>query len=237
MVSPGPATFREVYRLAGGGLGDHLARLSPLRHGDRSFVDWFAAAAAADPPAPKIVRPALAAATRGHLAQLGVQEGGFVLLAPAATWPSKEWPRDHWAWLVRALAAQGRATVVLQPPGRPDLATLAEPGLPGGVLPPLPLEQALQVVGAAAQVVSVDGGIMHASVGMGRPTVALFGPTDPALWFPYEACGPFRVLATRPPCHPCHRHTCDEFICLPDVAPAQVLVALADLPGRDAPLD
>jgi ADP-heptose:LPS heptosyltransferase len=77
--------------------------------------------------------------------------------------------------------------------------------------------------------IAVDGGVMHAAVGLQVPTLALFGPTDPRLWFPYEDSGPFRVLATRPPCHPCDRHACDAFICLPDLAPATVVAAARDL--------
>ena len=176
----------------------------------------------------------------GVLKGLGATPGRYVLLAPGATWPSKEWPLGHWRRLADALVADGRTVVVLQPPGRPVVADALAPVLPGGrggVLPTLALAEALQAVGAAAAVVSVDGGIMHAAVGMGRPTVALFGPTDPGLWFPYEGLGPFRVLATRPACHPCHRHTCDEFICLPDLTPDRVRAALDDLPAASSAPD
>jgi ADP-heptose:LPS heptosyltransferase len=90
------------------------------------------------------------------------------------------------------------------------------------------LTDALAVVAAAGQLVSVDGGIMHAAVAMGVPTVALFGPTDPGAWFPYERLGPYRVLATRPHCHPCGLHACDAFICLPDLDPATVAATVLD---------
>jgi len=36
-----------------------------------------------------------------------------------------------------------------------------------------------------AAVVTVDGAIAHAAVALGRPTLALFGPTEPDVWFPY----------------------------------------------------
>jgi ADP-heptose:LPS heptosyltransferase len=72
---------------------------------------------------------------------------------------------------------------------------------------------------------------MHAAVAMRIPTVALFGPTDPRLWFPYERLGPYRVLATRPACHPCHRHTCDAWICLPELPVSDVAAAVAGLPA------
>jgi heptosyltransferase-1 len=75
----------------------------------------------------------------------------------------------------------------------------------------------------------VDGGIVHTAVAMGRPTLALFGPTDPAIWFPYEDLGPFRVLCTRPACHPCNRHTCTEFICLPELGVDLVAEAASEM--------
>jgi len=66
---------------------------------------------------------------------------------------------------------------------------------------------------------------MHTAVAMSRPTVALFGPTLPEIWFPYERMGPFRVLCTRPDCHPCNVHDCNDFICLPAISPEIVTAA------------
>jgi ADP-heptose:LPS heptosyltransferase len=56
----------------------------------------------------------------------------------------------------------------------------------------------LGVMAAAAAVVSVDGALVHAAVGLGRPTLALFGPTDARVWFPYGEFGPYRVLQAKP---------------------------------------
>jgi heptosyltransferase-1 len=211
-----------------------------LRHrpSGRPFLDWLVDAFAPGELRPRVNTPAIAGSpVESLLAGLGATAGAYTLLAPAATWPTKAWPAPHWRDLAQGLVAAGEpVTVVLCPPGGseglPGLAAAIPPGR-GGLLPPLPLADALRVVGGAARLVSADGGIMHASVAMGVPTVALFGPTDPALWFPYEGLGPFRVLATRPPCSPCHRHACDAFICLPDLLPAAVLAAVAALPGRE----
>jgi ADP-heptose:LPS heptosyltransferase len=221
--------------LAGGGLGDHLSRLAPLRHHGTPFLDWFAHTASQKRPAPRIARPPLTDAAAAALAGIAAVPGQYTLLAPGATWPSKEWPRPHWRSLAVELTLAGHRLAVLQPPGRPelaqDIATVIAEGT-GGALPALPLQDALAVVAGARAVVAVDGGIMHAAVGMQVPTVALFGPTDPAIWFPYEALGPYRVLATRPHCHPCHRHDCDAFICLPDLAPDAVQYGLDEVLAR-----
>ena len=233
--SPAPGACPALEAHVGGGLAEHLVRLSPLRCQGRPFLDWFAEEAARRPVAPFVTPPPLAPAAREALAALELAGGGYTLLAPAATWPTKEWPLARWRLLARSLVERGESLAVLQPPGRPDIAGALADAVPagrGGVLPPLPLAAALGVVGAARRLVSVDGGIMHAAVGMRVPTLALFGPTDPRLWFPYAALGPYRVLATRPACHPCDRHACDAFICLPGLAPRDVLAALDRLGGR-----
>jgi ADP-heptose:LPS heptosyltransferase len=240
-LAPPPGAGPDFARVAPGGLGDHLARLAPLRHrpSGRGALDWLTDTFAPGELRPRVATPAIAG-TRVEtlLGGLGTAAGGYTLLAPAATWPTKAWPAPHWRDLARGLvAAADRPVVVLCPPSGPDGLPGLAAAIPvgrGGLLPPLPLVDALRVVGGAARLVSADGGIMHAGVAMAVPTVALFGPTDPALWFPYEGFGPFRVLATRPPCSPCHRHQCDAFICLPDLRPAAVLAAVAALPVRAA---
>ena len=151
-------------------------------------------------------------------------------MAVPATWPSKEWPVGNWRGLLADLPRRlGRPVALIVPPGREESwRGLAQ--APGVVaLPPAGLPRVLQIVGGADALVAVDGGVMHAGVAMGVPTVALFGPTDPGTWFPYGEAGPYRVLATRPDCHPCHLHRCDAFVCLPELAPDQVAEALSDV--------
>lgn len=244
----GPETLDadpRLRRLAPGGLGDHLSRLTPLRHGPSglTFLEWFGREYVDAPPQPRLACPPPGfGAARTALEALGIGPGtGFVLLAPGATWPSKEWPAERWEELIRRLAAQqSRPLVLLAPPLRGErYATLAGAVPPGrgGRLPPLPLVEALRVVGASSLLITVDGGIMHAAVAMGRPTLALFGPTDPAIWFPYTGWPGQRVLLTGPPCHPCTRHACPEFICLPALEPAAVAAAAFELlaDGTGAP--
>ena len=227
-------------RLAPGGLGDHLSRLAPLRHGPPGlpFLAWYRQEYAGGPARPRVARPPLGqGAARRALTALGVAGGGgYVLLAPGATWPAKEWPVARWERLIALLAErQGRPIVLLSPPLRAELyapLAAAVPAGRGGLLPPLPLVEVLRAVGGATALVTVDGGIMHAAVAMGRPTVALFGPTDPAIWFPYPGRPDQRVLLTAPACHPCDRHDCGAFVCLPSLGGDEVAAtALALLDG------
>jgi len=241
-IAPPPEAGPDFARVAPGGLGDHLARLAPLRHRPSGlpFLTWLTTAFAPGELRPYVNAPAVAGTrVTSLLTACGAAAGRYTLLAPAATWPTKAWPSSHWRELARQLVeAGGDPVVVLCPPAGPQAVGSLAAAIPdgaGGLLPPLPLADALRVVAGAGRVVSADGGIMHAAVAMGVPTVALFGPTDPALWFPYERLGPFRVLATRPPCSPCHRHTCDAFICLPDLHPDAVFAATRGLPSGAMP--
>lgn len=225
-------------RLAPGGLGDHLARLAPLTHVESGldFLTWFLGREEPVSPrlAPRVGAPARAAAL---LRSAGLPAGvPFLVLAPGATWATKQWPPGHWRTLAADLQSFWNGlVVVLTPPG--GGAALALPVGRGGALPALPLADVLDLLAASTGLIAVDGGVMHAAIGLRVPTLALFGPTDPRLWFPYEASGRFRVLATRPPCHPCDLHACDAFVCLPDLSPAEVVAAARDLFDTDRSAD
>jgi ADP-heptose:LPS heptosyltransferase len=126
-------------------------------------------------------------------------EGGpLVLWHPDASHPSKEWPLANSLELLWRLHRRGMRIVVGRAPGarRASLALARHGETPEGVhfLAALPLRDYLAAISACDAVVSVDGGILHCSVALGRPTVGLFGPTDASIWFPYEEFGPYRVL-------------------------------------------
>lgn len=225
---------------APGGLGSHLCRLDPLVHqpSGLGFVSWLIENYRPGTLRPRLVRPTLG--KTGQEARESLRTAGdqpFLLLAPGATWRSKEWPLAQWQKLIDELV-QGTPyhILVLSPPGPWNPWRSLSENIPqhrGGVLPVLELKDALAMVGQAAAVVSVDGGILHTAVGLGRPTVGLFGPTRPDIWFPYESAGPFRVLCSQPPCHPCNLHDCPDFICLPGLKTDTVMAALEDVHHRN----
>ena len=226
-------------RIAPGGLGEHLCRLAPLAHVEsgQGFAAWLPTQFDPEDLKPRLAPRENGSLAREQLATLGIEPGKpYLLLAPCATWPSKEWPVGRWTELIpHLLEGTDLPLVVLVAPGRESTwVTLAAriPGDRGGVLPVLSLPDALSVTGSARALLTVDGGIMHAAVGLGVPTLALFGPTDPDIWFPYSGSGPFRVLARAPHCHPCDLHECPAFICLPDLESVAVWEALDSVLGE-----
>lgn len=115
---------------------------------------------------------------------------GFVAIHPGSGSSAKNWPLDRFLEAARRLAG-----------GRPWLLA-AGPAEDGLAAPPealLAREWHPRVLGAAlaraALFLGNDSGVTHLAAATGAPTLALFGPTDPALWAPV---GP-RVRTLRAP--------------------------------------
>jgi heptosyltransferase-1 len=115
--------------------------------------------------------------------------GDFVLASPLAGWVSKQWPMDHYrALAVRLRNELGIPLVLDGPPGANFAA--AEAAVPHHST----LAGLIHATRRAAAVVGVDSGPLHLAAALGRPGVAIFGPTDPARNGPYGDS--FRVLRT-----------------------------------------
>lgn len=151
-------------------------------------------------------RPGLA----GELAdRLGWPARDPLLLHAGSTWPDKAWPRDHWRQLVGALEGAGLGPLwLLHPPGEGSLARELAAAAGGRLrlLPPLDLHELKALLSRARGLVANDGGPMHMSVALRRPTVGLFGPTEDDIWFPYRGRGPFEVVRRENPAGACPEH-------------------------------
>ena len=157
------------------------------------------------------------------------------LLTHGTTWASKHWPESMWIALSRAL--HQRNYQVLLPAGNSEETERAQriaAASDARVLPPMVLSQLYNRLANAALVVGVDSGLSHLAAALGRPTVTLYGATDPALT---GARGQRAVnLAAEFACAPCRSRQCgyqgdaqlwqDEPItpaCFSRITPEQVL--------------
>ncbi|MCS7023211.1 MAG: lipopolysaccharide heptosyltransferase I [Bryobacteraceae bacterium] len=113
----------------------------------------------------------------GHL-----PEGGYVLASPFAGWPAKEWPLANYVQLARLLRQRWGLPLVLNthPSGASKLAQLE-----GTVLHVSSLAGLIDATRRARAVVGVDSGPLHLAAALGKPGVAIFGPTDPERNGPY----------------------------------------------------
>jgi heptosyltransferase-3 len=164
--------------------------------------------------------------------------GRVIALHPGGTWPSKRWPPVSFAALAGMLGERlGARVLIITGPNEAAIADEVRRGSRAetAALPLLPIRTAAAVLDACDAVVANDGGILHLAVALRRPTVGVFGPTEPEIWFPYEGRGPFALVTRREECAPCHLHTCDELDCLRRIEPREVLARVEGvLAGRSA---
>jgi heptosyltransferase-1 len=101
-------------------------------------------------------------------------EGPFVLASPLAGWAAKQWPLASYS----QLAARLKVPLVLNgPPGMTPVA--------GTLLHVSGIAGLIDATRRATAVIGVDSGPLHLAAALGKPGVAIFGPTDPARNGPY----------------------------------------------------
>jgi heptosyltransferase-2 len=83
-----------------------------------------------------------------------------------------------------------------------------------------PLREFAGFVAGMDAVVTSDSLGMHIAIALGRPVVALFGPTAPQEISLY---GRGAKLFAGPPCAPCYKRTCPDAVCMSGISPSRVL--------------
>ena len=127
-----------------------------------------------------------------------------VLHTGAVNGRAKRWPFEHWRALVERLRAD-RCRLLFVGADAEDARFAAavatnEENLVGKTT----LVQLAHVLARADVFVTADSGPMHVATSLRRPVVAIFGPTDPVVYAPFQ---PERAIVVRHPvpCQPCYR--------------------------------
>jgi ADP-heptose:LPS heptosyltransferase len=136
------------------------------------------------------------------------------VLTPGASWPAKHWSPDKFIELGFMLQAQHIRPIYIFGPKEADLAQefegrmnkdwlyLNQPSLRG----------LIAFIEAADILISNDSGPMHIGPAVGTPTLGIFGPGEPEVWFPYEE--PHQVLYTEVACSHCGLDKCPWMTCM-----------------------
>lgn len=154
-----------------------------------------------------------------------------------ATWPTKHWPDAHWRTLIESAVNAGYQVVLPwgSAPEQERAEGLARRQSGVRVPPRASLGEIAGLLSRSAAVVSVDTGLAHLGAALDRPTLTLYGPTDPRL---IAATGPraAQLSATGYPCIPCRRRECrvagyrgPAARCMQNLTPALVWAGLRDL--------
>ncbi len=112
----------------------------------------------------------------------------YVLASPQAGWGAKQWPRGRFSALAEKLWEKHRIPLVVDcGPGQEAQADSIRAAAPEGavVTHASTLPQLVGATRRATAVLGVDSGPLHLAAALGRPGVAIFGPTDPARNGPY----------------------------------------------------
>lgn len=135
----------------------------------------------------------------------------WIVIQPGARWANKRWPAENYAELIRLLAAAQpdyRFAIMGSGEDKEAGATLAQAGpekcvdLTGKVS----LLEMIEWIRLSELMVSNDTGPMHVAAALGKPVVAIFGPTEPRRTGPYRQLQ--NVVRIDLPCAPCLKSYC-----------------------------
>lgn len=163
-----------------------------------------------------------------QLAQRGVEE--FAILNPGAGWGSKCWPAKSYGALAQRLAANGITSLINFGPGEERLVETVELGSQGAAQRiSCSLSELIALTRRAALFVGADTGPLHLAVALNTPSVALFGPTDPARNGPY---GGRAIVVRSPESMTTYKRSAEAERGLSSVTVDEVLAAGSQLLGR-----
>jgi lipopolysaccharide heptosyltransferase II len=170
-------------------------------------------------------QPAIAAAVK---VKWQIEGARWIALQPGARWTNKRWPAESFAELVRRLAAHFSdvhfailGAVEDQPLG--EVILRAAPGRCLNLAGQTTLPEMVEWLRLCELMVTNDTGPMHVAVALGKPVVALCGPTEPRRTGPYGRLE--QVVQHALPCAPCLKSRCAwprPMECLKAISPATV---------------
>jgi heptosyltransferase-2 len=198
-------------------------------------------------PVPK---PALAVEP-AHTLQLLQQfalpgEAPALVLCPGAEFgPAKQWPEQHYAEVAAHYLQQGWQVWVMGSARDHAVGETIVQLLPAALRANChnlcgrtTLGEAVDLLAAAAAVVSNDSGLMHVAAALGRPLVVVYGSTSAAFTPPLGDS--VQTLSLQLPCSPCFQRHCPlgHLNCLKQLHAGRVTDALAALlkPEQTAPV-
>ncbi len=179
--------------------------------------------------------------------RLGLSAGDRVVAIHPGTGsysPVRRWSPQGFVAVAEELAREGLRPMVVAGPGEEPLARQVAGGTQthSVVLKGVPTPRHLAAVLSRCRLfVGNDGGVMHLAAASGVPVVAVFGPSNPRAWGPYDPTGErARVVRVDLPCSPCLyrgqslglRYGCGDLRCMLQVTPAMVTEAALSLLGH-----
>ncbi len=148
--------------------------------------------------------PEAEARISSHLAAHAAPGRRLAILVPGTMWETKHWTPHGFAAVARRLSETGYLPIFIGSKAEQPLNSAIHAEAPGSTdfTGQTTLADAVALIRRAAVVVTNDSGLMHVSAALGKPTVSIFGPTNPVHVGPYGQ--PASVVRLDLPCSPCN---------------------------------
>ncbi len=108
----------------------------------------------------------------------------FIALHPSSGSPAKNWPRERFRELGVGLRREGWPLLWIEGEADRDVVASLAGRVDAPVARDLPLPVLASLLAMSRGFVGNDSGVTHLAAAVKTPTIALFGPTDPAVWAP-----------------------------------------------------
>jgi ADP-heptose:LPS heptosyltransferase len=167
---------------------------------------------------------------RDYLRRRGYQlDEKIIGIHPGASWPAKKWFPNRFAVLANRLMSQHKAQILFtMGAGEQDIMAAVIKSCNFSVIEPkvLPLRQLAAVLSQLSVFVSNDCGPMHLAPAVGTPTIGIFGPGEPDIWFPYNPSKGHRFIHHNIDCSRCHKDHCEDMVCMRAISVDEVYDAV-----------
>lgn len=157
------------------------------------------------------------------------ERGPLIVIAPGSSNPYKHWGATKCAELITRLDADNRSFVLVGGQGDIDAEVLAQTAAARTIdtCGTLDLSQTAAILNAATLYIGCDSGLTHLATALGRPTLALFGPSDSQKWSQQHRT--HGVIRKQLPCSPCsifgYHKLCRNIPCMGGITVDEVVSA------------
>jgi len=158
----------------------------------------------------------------------------IVALSPGASWPAKRWPLERFIELGFWLKREGIRPLYLFGPKEADLVAEFEGRMDKDwlLINQPNIRGLVAFIEAADALVANDSGPMHVGPAVGTPTLGIFGPGEPEIWFPYSS--PHQYAYAEVGCSHCGLDYCNLMACMDHLETKDVFSRIMPLLGKKA---
>ncbi len=153
-----------------------------------------------------------------------------IVMTPGSLWETKRWRPEGFAAVARHFVANGYPVLIDGAANQTEECRRIADQAPGSVVLAglTSLAELAALIRRSAVVVTNDSGPLHLATALGRPVVAMFGPTNPVWFGPYRR--PEALVRAGVSCSPCNLRDLalcpHDHACMRDITPERVIAAI-----------